>query len=214
MLWHSLEAPQHLNEVLLMSTYNICFCRYISCITWAMQKCVFREYADTKQGSECTSTAYLCSLIRAYISFHWFFFFFFFFFDLGFMAFSRIFLLYWANHSSKVVENRRTLGKTTWPSLSRTWLSHMWPKRSSNHSGEKPNGLRVNSPIHQATGARSPFIDFSLLQKGTHSLLGEQRQFFNLSWAWKCSLQHHSQMNRSCFSINGLFGLIMQPSAP
>ena len=33
--------------------------------------------------------------------------------------------------------------KTNWPSVSRTWLSHMWPKRGSNHSGEKPNGLRV-----------------------------------------------------------------------
>ena len=25
---------------------------------------------------------------------------------------------------------------------------HMWPERGSNHSGEIPNGLRVNSPIH------------------------------------------------------------------
>ena len=30
----------------------------------------------------------------------------------------------------------------------RTWLSHIRPKRGSNYSGEKPNGLRVNSPIH------------------------------------------------------------------
>ena len=34
------------------------------------------------------------------------------------------------------------------PSVSRTWLSNMWPEQGSNHSGEKPNGLRVNSPIH------------------------------------------------------------------
>ena len=61
---------------------------------------------------------------------------FFFFFDLGFTALSRIFHLYWANRSSKVGENR-TQGKTTWPSVSRTWLSHMWPERDSNHSGEK-----------------------------------------------------------------------------
>ena len=27
----------------------------------------------------------------------------------------------------------------------------MWPERGLNHSGEKPNELRVNSPIHQAT---------------------------------------------------------------
>ena len=75
-------------------------------------------------------------------------FFFFFFFDLGFTALSRIFHLYRADRSSKVGENRRTRRKTTWPSVSRTWLSHIWPERGSNHSGEKPNGLRVNSLIH------------------------------------------------------------------
>ena len=74
--------------------------------------------------------------------------FFFFFFDLGFTALSRIFHLYRADRSSKVGENRRTRRKTTWPSVSRTWLSHIWPERGSNHSGEKPNGLRVNSLIH------------------------------------------------------------------
>ena len=77
-----------------------------------------------------------------------FFFFFFFFFDLGFTALSRIFHLYRADRSSKVGENRRTRRKTTWPSVSRTWLSHIWLERGSNHSGEKPNGLRVNSLIH------------------------------------------------------------------
>ena len=74
--------------------------------------------------------------------------FFFFFFDLGFTALSRIFHLYRANRSSKVGENQRNRRKTTWPSISRTWLSHIWPERGSNHSGEKPNGLRVNSLIH------------------------------------------------------------------
>ena len=73
---------------------------------------------------------------------------FFFFFDLGFTALSRIFHLYRADRSSKVGENRRTRRKTTWPSVSRTWLSHIWPEPGSNHSGEKPNGLRVNSLIH------------------------------------------------------------------
>ena len=77
-----------------------------------------------------------------------FFFFFFFFFYLGFMAISRIFHLYQADRSSKMGENQRTRGKTTWPSVSRTWLTHMWPQRGWNHSGEKPNGLGVNSPIH------------------------------------------------------------------
>ena len=77
-----------------------------------------------------------------------FFFFFFFFFDLGFTALSRIFHLYRADRSSKVGENRSTRRKTTWPSVSRTWLSHIWPELGSNHSGEKPNGLRVNSLIH------------------------------------------------------------------
>ena len=76
------------------------------------------------------------------------FFFFFFLFDLGFTALSRIFHLYRADRSSKVGENRSTRRKTTWPSVSRTWLSHIWPELGSNHSGEKPNGLRVNSLIH------------------------------------------------------------------
>ena len=49
-----------------------------------------------------------------------------------------------------VGENRRTRGKTIWPSVSRTWLSHMWPERGANHSGEKPNALRVHSPIHSS----------------------------------------------------------------
>ena len=74
------------------------------------------------------------------------------FFYFGFTALSRIFHLYRADHSSKVGENRRTRGETTWPSVSRTWLFHMWPEWGSNHSGEKPNGLRVNSPIHYAKG--------------------------------------------------------------
>ena len=85
---------------------------------------------------------------------------FFFFFDLGFTALSRIFHLYRADRSSKVGENRSTRRKTTWPSVSRTWLSHIWPELGSNHSGEKPNGLRVNSLIHQATGARSRCISY------------------------------------------------------
>ena len=76
-----------------------------------------------------------------------------FFFLLGFYGLSRIFHLYRADRSSKVVESRRTLGKTTWPSVSRTWLSHIWPKPGANHSCEKHNGLRVNSIIHKATGA-------------------------------------------------------------
>ena len=38
--------------------------------------------------------------------------------------------------------------KNTWPSVSRTWLSHMWPEWGSNHSSENPNGLRVSSLIH------------------------------------------------------------------
>ena len=41
-----------------------------------------------------------------------------------------------------------TRRKTTWPSVGRTWLSHIWPELGSNHSGEKPNELRVNSLIH------------------------------------------------------------------
>ena len=65
-------------------------------------------------------------------------FFLFCFFYLGFTALSRIFCLYCANCSSKVAENRRIQGKTTWPSLNRAWLSHMWLEQGSNHSSEKP----------------------------------------------------------------------------
>ena len=61
-----------------------------------------------------------------------------FFFYLGFTALSRIFCLYCTNCSSKVAENRRIQGKTTWPSVSRVWLSHMWLEWGSNHSSEKP----------------------------------------------------------------------------
>ena len=61
-----------------------------------------------------------------YSAYNFFFFFFFFFFDIGFMAFSRIFHLYRADRLSEVGENQRTRGKITWPSISRTWLSHMW----------------------------------------------------------------------------------------
>ena len=43
---------------------------------------------------------------------------------------------YQANLSSKVGENRRTLGKTAWPSINRTWLSDMRPEQGSNHNGE------------------------------------------------------------------------------
>ena len=77
-----------------------------------------------------------------------FFIYLFIFFFWSFTALSRIFYLYRADSSSKVGEKRRTWRKTTWPSVSRTWLSQMWLERGLNHSGEKPSGLRVNSPIH------------------------------------------------------------------
>ena len=60
-------------------------------------------------------------------------------------------------------------GKTIWPSVSRTWLSHMWPELGSNHSGEKPNGLRVLS-----TRLRGPAEDviwsffFLFFSSGSH----------------------------------------------
>ena len=49
--------------------------------------------------------------------------------------------------------------KNTWPSVSRTWLFHMRPEWGSNHSGEKPNGLRVSSLIHQAKGACKNYLE-------------------------------------------------------
>ena len=81
-------------------------------------------------------------------------FFFFFFFGFGFYCpFKKISLIS-SRSFIKGGKNRRTRGKNIWPAVSRTWLSHMWPEQGSNHSGEKPNGLRVSSLIHQATGAR------------------------------------------------------------
>ena len=115
--------------------------------------------------------------------FVFFCFFVFFFFVLGFTALSRIFHLYRSDRSSKVGENRSTRRKTTWPSVSRTWLSNIWPELGSNHSGEKSNGLRVNSLIHQATGARHKFHD----NRPTGS--GADRGFegFYLIWGWRPS---------------------------
>ena len=95
--------------------------------------------------------------IALYVDSSFFFFFFFF-------ALSRIFYLYRADRSSKVGENRRIRGKTTWPSVNRTWHSHIWPEQGSNHSSEKPNGLRVNSPIHQATGAICSYVYFTVMR--------------------------------------------------
>ena len=127
--------------------------------------------------------------------------FFFFFFDLDFTALSRIFHLYQADCSSKVGENR-TRGKTTWPSVSRTWLSHMWPEWCLNHSGEKPNKLSVNSPI---TRLQRPdvvlfivpelFQKRGILLKGQHLLprvrvLFFSYQLFYLTSYWKSTNFH------------------------
>ena len=74
-----------------------------------------------------------------------------FFFYLSCTALSQIFHLYRVDHLSKVCKKMENPGKTTsWPSISRTWLSDMWP--CSNHSSEKPNGLRVSSLIHYTMG--------------------------------------------------------------
>ena len=75
---------------------------------------------------------------------------FFCFFYLGFTAHSRIFHLNQADHSSKgaktrePVENHQTIRKQNlaFPHVTRVRLKH---------SGEKPNGLRVNSPINGLT---------------------------------------------------------------
>ena len=91
----------------------------------------------------------------------------------SFTALSRIFHLYRADRSSKVGENWRTRGKTTWPSVSRTWLSHMWPEQGSNHSGEKPNGLRVLS-----TRLRGPIFLWRNKKR-----FGEKKKKITLSWA-------------------------------
>ena len=73
----------------------------------------------------------------------------------GFTAISRIFHLYWADRSSKVGENWRTWGKNHLTICKQNSAFPHWPEWGSNTSGEKPNGLRVNSPIYQDTGARN-----------------------------------------------------------
>ena len=73
---------------------------------------------------------------------------------MGFTALSRICHLYRADRSSKVGENRRTRGNHL--AIRKQNLAFpMWPERGSNHSGEKPNRLRVTCvlKIEQHTSA-------------------------------------------------------------
>ena len=89
------------------------------------------------------------SWLESYLSQNHFFFFLFGFYD----PFKNISLIL-SQSFIKGGWKLENLEKTIWPSVSRTWLFHMWPERGLNHSGEKPNGLRVSSLIHQAAGAR------------------------------------------------------------
>ena len=119
----------------------------------------FTEYSSSLFHLTVIDSAFTATpdLIESRRLYHWkyniyrpirhFFFFFFFFLICVLRPFQEYFT-YRADRSSKVGENRRTRRKTTWPSVSRTWLSNIWPEPGSNHSGEKPNGLRVNSLIH------------------------------------------------------------------
>ena len=79
------------------------------------------------------------------------FFFSFFFFWYGFYSpFKNISLiLSWS--FIKLGENQRTRGKSTWPSVSRTWLSYMWPEWGSNYSIEKP---KIKSQLSYPLGYR------------------------------------------------------------
>ena len=70
-----------------------------------------------------------------------------FFFIWVYSPFKNISLI-WGRSFIKGGRKPENLGKTTWPCVRGAWLSHMWPERGSNHSSEKPNGLKVNSPIH------------------------------------------------------------------
>ena len=137
--WYLQNKPSPLSQDWISHLTLLMLVPGMSCLC---KQCLFvlRFYGSVNQMGPCwVQSVYLTTL---------FFFFFFFFFDLGFTALSRIFHLYRADRSSKVGENRSTRRKTTWPSVSRTWLSHIWPELDSNHGGEKPNGLRVNSLIH------------------------------------------------------------------
>ena len=150
-LFNGAEPFEHIVNTLSIQTSSCCyrasFCSNRPKVCEEMSKIDFQDGGCGSHLEFLNNSAILC-LLGAPMLLIKFQFFFFFFFDLGFTALSRIFHLYRADRSSKVGENRRTRRKTTWPSVSRTWLSHIWPERGSNHSGEKPNGLRVNSLIH------------------------------------------------------------------
>ena len=68
---------------------------------------------------------------------HSWFFFYIFFFDFGFYCpFKNISLISSWSFITGGQKPENPGGKTTWPSVSRTWPSHMWPEQCSNHSGE------------------------------------------------------------------------------
>ena len=64
------------------------------------------------------------------------------------MAHSRIFHLSRADRSSKVGKNPENPGKNYLSVRKQNLAFPHVTRRDSNHSGEKPNGLRVRSFIH------------------------------------------------------------------
>ena len=110
------------------------------CHTWWMYKLILVFAGHSSYCRFCRSQVrqYLTSLLLVL--------FFFFFFDFGFTVLSRVFHIL-SRSFIKVDENRRT-GENHLTIHKQNLAFHMWPKRDSNHSGEKPNGLRVDSSIH------------------------------------------------------------------
>ena len=118
-----------------MSTHNICFRQEI--------RKIFTLYPllSRPMPSYCFAANFLIFII---------------FFRFGFYdPFENISLTSRADRSSKVGENRRTRGKITWLSVSRTCLSHMWHERGSNHSDEKHSGTNFLKQNHRGWIANS-----------------------------------------------------------
>ena len=134
-----------------MDVWNAPMVQSKQILTYRLMERPGRPKMTWKQLTEWDCSVWKLLAIDPHDRYTWRSVFFFFFFLFGFYGpFNNISLIS-SNSSSKVGKNRR---KNTWPSISRTWLSHMWPELGGNPSGEKTNRLRIISPIHEAVGAR------------------------------------------------------------
>ena len=67
----------------------------------------------------------------------------------------------------------------------------MWPEWGSNNSSENPNGLRANSPIHQATGARLKAAD----QYFAHAFASNWQLPFFTQWNGEIGSRNYFMIN-------------------